>query len=88
MCTVVGFPLGATSTLAKVNETSWAIGNGANEIDMVINIGALLGGEEDEARHDIQRVVEVSHDRGAIIKVIIETALLDESSKIRACQLV
>lgn len=87
VCTVVGFPLGATSTLAKTSETTWAIGNGADEIDMVINLGALLGGEEDEARHDIQKVVEVGHGRGAIVKVIIETALLDESSKMRACQL-
>jgi deoxyribose-phosphate aldolase len=87
VCTVVGFPLGATSTAAKAGETHWAIGNGAAEIDMVINIGALLGGEEDVVLGDIWKVTEISHALDAIVKVIIETALLDESSKIRACQL-
>lgn len=87
VCTVVGFPLGATSTLAKADETNLAIGNGAREIDMVINIGALIGGEEDVVWVDLLAVIEASHDLGAIVKVIIETALLDESLKIRACQL-
>jgi deoxyribose-phosphate aldolase len=87
VCTVVGFPLGATSTEAKTSEAEWAIGAGAREIDMVINLGALLGGEPDVVHADIQKVVAVSHGLGAIVKVIIETALLDESSKILACQL-
>jgi deoxyribose-phosphate aldolase len=87
VCTVAGFPLGATSTEAKVYETELAIAHGAREIDMVINIGALLGGESDLVHADIQRVVSASHARGATLKVIIETALLNESSKILACRL-
>jgi deoxyribose-phosphate aldolase len=87
VCTVAGFPLGATSTEAKAAETEWAIGAGAQEIDMVINIGALLGGETDVVRADIHKVVACSHERGAIVKVIIETALLDENAKISACRL-
>jgi deoxyribose-phosphate aldolase len=87
VCTVVGFPLGATSAEAKANETNVAAGDGADEIDMVINIGALLGGEEDAVLGDIWKVTEVAHKMGAIVKVIIETALLDESSKILACRL-
>lgn len=87
VCTVVGFPLGATSTAAKVAEAEWAIHAGAREIDMAINIGALLGGETDVVLADIQRVTVASHGRGAIVKAIIETALLDESSKVLACRL-
>jgi deoxyribose-phosphate aldolase len=87
VCTVVGFPLGATSTEAKVCETEWAVGAGAREIDMVMNLGALLGGETEAVHADIQRVVAVSHGLGVIVKVILETVLLDESSKILACRL-
>ncbi len=87
VCTVVGFPLGATSTAAKVAETRTALADGAQEIDMVINIGALRGGETSVVESDIRGVVDVSHAAGAIVKVIIETALLNESEKILACQL-
>jgi deoxyribose-phosphate aldolase len=87
VCAVAGFPLGATTTAAKAYEAEFAIGDGAREIDMVINLGALLGGETQMVRADIQRVVEVSHGLGAIVKVIIETAHLDHSSKILACRL-
>ncbi len=87
VCSVVGFPLGATSTAAKVAETLKALHDGATEIDMVINIGALRGGETAAVQTDIQSVVAASHARGAIVKVIIETALLDDDLKKIACQL-
>jgi deoxyribose-phosphate aldolase len=92
VCTVAGFPLGATSTAAKVAETLAALRDGAEEIDMVINIGALRGGERDIVKSDIQAVVAASHGHGAIVKAIIETALLDlskkdDAQKILACRL-
>jgi deoxyribose-phosphate aldolase len=87
VCTVAGFPLGATHTAAKVAETLGALRDGAEEIDMVINIGALRGGERDVVKSDIQGVVLASHGRGAIVKVIIETALLDDAEKTLACRL-
>lgn len=87
VCTVTGFPLGATSTAAKVAETLGALRDGAQEIDMVINIGALCGGERDPVRTDIEAVVAASHGHGAIVKVIIETALLDDAQKTLACRL-
>jgi deoxyribose-phosphate aldolase len=86
-CTVTGFPLGATTTVAKVAETRAALADGATEIDMVINIGALRGGESSVVEADIRAVVEASHDGGAIVKVIIETALLTDDQKVLACQL-
>jgi deoxyribose-phosphate aldolase len=87
VCTVVGFPLGATSTEAKVAETAAAVRVGAAEIDMVINIGALRSGDRDAVRQDIRRVVETAHEAGAIVKVILETALLDDAQKAAACKL-
>ncbi|MCU1330677.1 MAG: deoxyribose-phosphate aldolase [Bryobacterales bacterium] len=87
VCTVAGFPLGATSTAAKVAETAEAIRQGAQEIDMVINIGALLSGDTSAVSQDIAAVVRVSHDHGVIVKVIIETALLDDAAKVLACEL-
>jgi deoxyribose-phosphate aldolase len=87
VCTVAGFPLGATSTAAKVAETRAALSDGAEEIDMVINVGALRGGETVAVESDIHAVVEVSHASGAIVKVIIETALLTDREKVLACQL-
>jgi deoxyribose-phosphate aldolase len=86
-CTVAGFPLGASSTAAKVAETLDAIAQGATEVDMVINIGALKGGEASRAEVDIGAVASATHRGGAILKVIIETALLDREQKILACQL-
>jgi len=87
VCTVVGFPLGATSTEAKAAEAAAAVRAGAREIDMVINVGALRSGDHDAVKTDIQQVVKVSHAGGALVKVILETALLDDHQKTIACQL-
>jgi deoxyribose-phosphate aldolase len=87
VCTVIGFPLGATSPEAKVYETETALRDGATEIDMVINIGALKGGDFTWVARDIRGVVETSHAGGAIVKVIIETSLLNQEEKIKACLL-
>lgn len=81
VCTVVGFPLGATSTEAKVAETTAALRAGAEEIDMVINVGALRSGDHEAVKLDIQQVVRASHEARAIVKVILETALLDDNQK-------
>jgi deoxyribose-phosphate aldolase len=81
VCTVVGFPLGATLTEAKVAETAAAVRLGAQEIDMVINVGALKSGDHDAVRNDIQKVVQTAHGAGATVKVILETALLDDNQK-------
>ena len=87
VCTVIGFPLGATSTEVKVFETRNALENGASEIDMVINIGALKAGESELVARDIRGVVEVAHAANALVKVIIETALLTDEEKVIACLL-
>lgn len=87
VCTVVGFPLGATSTAAKVAETEEAIRAGAEEIDMVINVGALRSGDEDAVGADIRAVVEAAHSGGAKVKTILENALLDDAQKVAACRL-
>ena len=87
VCTVAGFPLGAASTAAKVAETLGAIADGAAEVDMVMNVGALIGGETSAAQSDILAVVKASHEHGAIVKVIIETALLDHDRKVLACRI-
>ena len=87
VCTVIGFPLGATSTEIKRAEAEAAIRVGAQEIDMVINVGALKSGDEETVKLDIQAVVVASHKGGAIVKVIIETALLDDNQKAVACTL-
>ena len=87
VCTVVGFPLGATSTASKVAETEAALADGAQEIDMVQNIGALRSGDREAVQRDIQAVVDAAHRGGAIVKVILETALLDDDQKTTACVL-
>lgn len=87
VCTVIGFPLGATSTEAKVAETEAALRVGAQEIDMVQNVGALRSGDQDAVKSDIAAVVEVAHRAGAIVKVILETALLDDNQKVMASML-
>ncbi len=87
VCTVIGFPLGATSTEIKRAEAEAAIRVGAQEIDMVINVGALKSGDQETVKLDIQAVVDASHKGGAIVKVIIETALLDDNQKAIACTL-
>ncbi len=73
-CTVVGFPLGATSTQSKVDETKTALKDGADEIDMVINIGELKAGHDDAVQADIKAVADATHEGGKLLKVIIETA--------------
>jgi deoxyribose-phosphate aldolase len=84
---VVGFPLGASATATKVAETETAVRAGAQEIDMVLNIGELRGGNFDAVLHDIEAVVEAAHKHRAIVKVILETALLNDEQKIAACTL-
>jgi deoxyribose-phosphate aldolase len=84
VCSVVGFPLGASATEIKVAETAAAIRDGAQEIDMVLNIGELRGGNPDAVRADIKAVVDAAHGGGAIVKVILETALLNEEQKVAA----
>lgn len=86
VCTVIGFPLGANTSEVKAFEAENAIQNGATEVDMVINIGALKGGNDALVQSDIESVVNVSKGR-ALSKVIIETALLTNEEKIRACEL-
>lgn len=85
VCTVIGFPLGANTSETKAFETKDAVKNGANEVDMVINIGALKAGDNQKVFEDIQAVVKASDD--ALVKVIIETCLLTNDEKRRACQL-
>lgn len=85
VCTVIGFPLGANSTSTKVFETKQAINDGAHEIDMVINIGALKNKEWDIVQNDIQSVVQAAGKK--IVKVIFETCLLTDEEKIKACEL-
>ena len=87
VCTVVGFPLGASAADVKAFETRRAIFDGATEIDMVINIGALKSGDDDTVKRDIRAVVEAAHEACAIVKTILETALLTDDEKVRACVL-
>lgn len=86
VCTVIGFPLGATLSDVKAYEARRAILDGAREVDMVINVGALKSGDDCLVEHDIHMVVEVAHEYEATCKVIIETALLNDDEKVRACQ--
>ena len=85
ICTVIGFPLGANTPELKAFETSDAIQNGANEVDMVINIGALKSRNFDLVERDIRAVVEAA--KGTLVKVIIETCLLTDDEKVKACQI-
>ena len=85
VCTVIGFPLGANTPELKAFETSDAIQNGANEVDMVINIGALKSRNFDLVERDIRAVVEAA--KGTLVKVIIETCLLTDDEKVKACQI-
>jgi deoxyribose-phosphate aldolase len=86
VCTVIGFPLGANAAETKALEARRAIREGATEVDMVINIGALKSGRDELVYRDIRAVVEAAMDGGAICKVILETALLTDAEKTRACQ--
>ncbi|CYW52502.1 TPA: deoxyribose-phosphate aldolase [Streptococcus suis] len=85
VCTVIGFPLGANTPAVKAFETKDAISNGADEIDVVINIGALKTGNYDLVLEDIKAVVAASGDK--LVKVIIEACLLTDDEKVKACQL-
>jgi len=87
VCTVIGFPLGASAPDVKAFETETALRDGATEIDMVINIGALKGRDYTLAARDIAGVVKLAHAAGALVKVIIETALLTDEEKVTACLL-
>jgi deoxyribose-phosphate aldolase len=86
VCTVIGFPLGAATPETKAFETKNAIENGANEIDMVINVGALKDKQDDLVERDIHAVVEAAKGQ-ALVKVIIETCLLTKEEKIKACEI-
>lgn len=86
VCTVIGFPLGATTPETKAFETKDAIEKGASEVDMVINIGALKDKNDDLVERDIRAVVDVAKGK-ALTKVIIETSLLTDEEKVKACQI-
>jgi len=87
VCTVIGFPLGATSVEAKVFESQQTMRDGATELDMVINVGALKSRDYEVVERDIASIARVCHADGAILKVIIEAALLTDEEKVIACQL-
>jgi deoxyribose-phosphate aldolase len=87
VCSVVGFPLGANTTTAKILETQNAVRDGAHEIDMVVNIGELRAANHEAVERDIAAVVAVAHAGSAIAKVILEMCLLDEIQKIAGCRL-
>ncbi len=87
VCTVIGFPLGASAPEVKAFEAQTALKDGATEIDMVLNIGALKAGDLTLVARDIHEVVLVGHQAGAIVKVIIETSLLNNEEKVTACLL-
>ena len=86
-CAVIGFPLGAMSTAAKAAEAADVVAAGAQEVDMVINVGELKCGNDDAVRADIAAVAAAAHEGGALLKVIIECCLLADEEKVRACEL-
>ncbi len=88
VATVAGFPFGATLTSAKRAEAQAAILAGADEIDMVMNVGAMKSGDLERVESDIRGVVEVCHERRALVKVILENAFLSPQEKVAACQIV
>lgn len=85
--TVVGFPHGGSVSATKVAEARTALEDGARELDMVLNIGRLLSGDDQAVAHDIRAVVEVARTGGALVKVIFENAYLTDEAKVRACHL-
>lgn len=87
VCTVIGFPHGTHHTAIKVAEAKQALADGCTELDMVINIGKLLGGDEDYVRDEIRQIVQVAHEAGALVKVILETCYLTDAQKVTACHL-
>jgi len=84
VCTVIGFPLGANTPEIKAMEARRAIREGAGEVDMVINIGALKSGDHELVRRDIEKVVDAAHEAGTTVKVILETAMLTDEEKVVA----
>jgi deoxyribose-phosphate aldolase len=87
VCSVVAFPLGATPPEVKAYETERVIWDGATEVDMVINVGALKGGDYALSQRDMEAVVQAAHRSRAVVKVIIEAALLTDEEKVKACTL-
>ena len=87
VCTVIGFPLGATTTATKVFEAIEAMENGATELDMVINNGAVKSGDWDYVRNDISKLNAAVSEKGALLKVIIETSLLSDEEKVKICEI-
>ncbi|HEX5696206.1 MAG TPA: deoxyribose-phosphate aldolase [Acidimicrobiia bacterium] len=87
VCTVIGFPLGANTSEIKAMEARRALRDGAREVDMVLNIGALKSGDHDAVLKDIEKVVDAAHEVGALCKVILETALLTDEEKVIASAL-
>ncbi len=87
VCSVIGFPLGASTAEIKAMETRRAIRDGAREVDMVINVGALKSGDHQTVLTDIEKVVDSAHEAGAIVKVILETSLLTDEEKVIASSL-
>lgn len=87
VCSVIGFPLGATTTATKVYEARRAVADGGTELDMVIHIGALKAGDHERVREDMAQVAAVCHEHDALLKVIIEAVLLNDAEKAVACQL-
>jgi deoxyribose-phosphate aldolase len=84
-CTVIGFPLGANRTETKLSEARLALGDGATELDMVINIGALRSGDLNAVQDEIAELASLAHSAGALLKVILETCLLSDDQKTAAC---
>ncbi len=87
VCTVIGFPLGANQPEIKLAEAGVALAQGARELDMVQNVGALRSGDSELVANEMSELAELAHRSGAILKVILETCLLDRNQKIRACRL-
>ncbi len=87
VCTVIGFPLGANTAEIKAMEARRAIRDGAREVDMVVNVGALKSGDHAAVLTDIEKVVDSAHEAGAIVKVILETSLLTDEEKVIASSL-
>ena len=87
VCTVIGFPHGSHETAIKVAEARLALDEGCTELDMVINIGKLLHGDFDYVQDEIRQLADLAHERGAILKVILETCYLSDEQKVKCCQL-
>lgn len=87
VCTVIGFPHGAHETAIKVAEAKLALEEGCQELDMVLNIGRMIAGDEAAVRDEIRQIADLAHESGAILKVILETCYLTDEQKIVACRL-